>query len=356
MNKIKINDLSKNFLTLRRGKVNALKNINLEIEPGSFFVLLGPSGCGKSTLLNIIAGIEQQSTGEIYFNERLIASPDKKVFLSPKERDVAMVFQSYALYPHMTVFENIAFPLKISKLNKEEIKRKVEEASEILELKNLLEAKPKELSGGQRQRVALGRAIVRNPSVLLLDEPLSNLDAMLRINMRSELKSLQRKLNITTIYVTHDQTEALSLGDKIAVIKDGKMQQLGNPDQIYNNPQNLFVAKFLGSPPINIFGEQFFEYISSKTHITKDPQNFIAGIRPEQIKITEKDKGMFNAKVKMISSLGSEKIIHLSKVDSGIVAKVTPDLSLSEGEDVGVFFDKEKVFFFKKESEKRIGT
>jgi len=356
MNKIKIKNLSKNFFTLRRGRVNALRNINLEIEPGSFFVLLGPSGCGKSTLLNIIAGIEQQSTGEIYFNEKIIASSDKKVFLSPKERDVAMVFQSYALYPHMTVFENIAFPLKISKLDKDEIKRKVEEASEILELKNLLEAKPKELSGGQRQRVALGRAIVRNPSVLLLDEPLSNLDAMLRINMRSELKSLQRKLNITTIYVTHDQTEALSLGDKIAVIKDGEIQQLGNPDQIYNDPQNLFVAKFLGSPPINIFGEQFFEYISNKTDITKNRTNLIAGIRPEQIKITEKDKGLFNAKIKMINSLGSEKMIHLSTAASNLVAKAAPDLNILEGDDVGIFFEKEKVSFFEKESGKRIGT
>ena len=356
MNKIRINTLSKNFFTLRRGKVNALKDINLEIEPGSFFVLLGPSGCGKSTLLNIIAGIEQQSQGEIYFNEKLIASLDKKVFLSPKERDVAMVFQSYALYPHMTVFENIAFPLKISKLNKEEIKRKVEEASEILELKNLLEAKPKELSGGQRQRVALGRAIVRNPSVLLLDEPLSNLDAMLRINMRSELKSLQRKLNITTIYVTHDQTEALSLGDKIAVIKDGQIQQVGKPDQIYDDPHNLFVAKFLGSPPINIFEERIFENIVNRTELIENQKNFIAGIRPEQIKITEKNKGLFNAKVKMISSLGSEKIIHLSTSDLNFVAKATPDLIISEGEDVGIFFEKEKVFFFEKESGKRIDT
>ena len=356
MNKIKINKLSKNFYTLRRGKVTALKNINLEIEPGSFFVLLGPSGCGKSTLLNIIAGIEQQSIGEIYFNEKLIASSDKKIFLSPKERDVAMVFQSYALYPHMTVFENIAFPLKISKLNKEEIKRKVEEASEILELKELLEAKPKELSGGQRQRVALGRAIVRNPAVLLLDEPLSNLDAMLRINMRSELKSLQRKLNITTIYVTHDQTEALSLGDKIAVIKDGEIQQIGTPDQIYDDPQNIFVAKFLGSPPINIFEERFFENIPTKANFTNDQKNFLTGIRPEQIKITEKNKGLFNAKVKMVSSLGSEKIVYLSVSSSDFTAKISSDLNLSEGDDIGIFIEKEKVSFFEKKSGKRIIT
>ncbi len=354
MNKIKINSLSKNFFTLRRGKVNALKNINLEIEPGSFFVLLGPSGCGKSTLLNIIAGIEKPSFGEIYFNEKPVVSGDNKIFIPPKERDVAMVFQSYALYPHMTVFENIAFPLKISKLNKDEIKRKVYEASEILELKNLLEAKPKELSGGQRQRVALGRAIVRNPSVLLLDEPLSNLDAMLRINMRSELKSLQRKLNITTIYVTHDQTEALSLGDKIAVIKDGEVQQIGNPDQIYEDPRNLFIAKFLGSPPINIFEEQFFEYISNKTDITKNRTNFIAGIRPEQIKITEKDKGRFNAKIKMISSLGSEKLAYLSAVNTDFVAKVSPEAILDENIEIGISFLKENVFVFEKSSGKRI--
>jgi multiple sugar transport system ATP-binding protein len=356
MNKIKINSLSKNFFTLRRGKVKAIRNINFEIEAGSFFVLLGPSGCGKSTLLNIIAGIEQQSTGEIYFNEKLIASPDKKVFLSPKERDVAMVFQSYALYPHMTVFENIAFPLKISRLNKEEIKRMVKEASEVLELEDLLEAKPKELSGGQRQRVALGRAIVRSPSVLLLDEPLSNLDAMLRINMRSELKTLQRKLNITTIYVTHDQLEAMSLGDKIAVIKDGEIQQIGNPDQIYNDPQNLFVARFLGSPPINIFNGRFFEKISINQASMISQKSFLAGIRPEQMKITEKDKGLFNAKIKLTSSLGSEKIIYLSTIDREFVVKVSYEKSLLEGKEVGIDFDMAKVFLFDPDSQKRISA
>jgi len=354
MNKIRINGLSKNFFTLRRGKVNAIKNINLKIEQGKLFVLLGPSGCGKSTLLNIIAGIEQQSAGEVYFNEKLITSSDKKVFLSPKERDVAMVFQSYALYPHMTVFENIAFPLRISKLNKEEIKRKVLEASEILELKDLLEAKPKELSGGQRQRVALGRAIVRNPSVLLLDEPLSNLDAMLRITMRKELKSLQRRLNITTIYVTHDQTEAMSLGDIVAIIKDGEIQQIGSPDDIYNNPQNLFVAKFLGTPPINLFEEKFFVTVSTKTKLLDIPKNSIAGIRPEQIKITESDKSLFNANIKMMSSLGSEKIVYLSVKDKDFVAKISSDKPLQENEEVGIHFDNDKIFFFDLDTGKRI--
>jgi multiple sugar transport system ATP-binding protein len=354
MNKIRINGLSKNFFTLRRGKVNAIKNINLKIEQGKLFVLLGPSGCGKSTLLNIIAGIEQQSAGEVYFNEKLITSSDKKVFLSPKERDVAMVFQSYALYPHMTVFENIAFPLRISKLNKEEIKRKVLEASEILELKDLLEAKPKELSGGQRQRVALGRAIVRNPSVLLLDEPLSNLDAMLRITMRKELKSLQRRLNITTIYVTHDQTEAMSLGDIVAIIKDGEIQQIGSPDDIYNNPQNLFVAKFLGTPPINLFEEKFFVTVSTKTKLLDIPKNSIAGIRPEQIKITESDKSLFNANIKMMSSLGSEKIVYLSVKDKDFVAKISSDKPLHENEEVGIHFDNDKIFFFDLDTGKRI--
>ena len=354
MNKIRINGLSKSFFTLRRGKVNAIKNINLEIEQGKLFVLLGPSGCGKSTLLNIIAGIEQQSAGEVYFNEKLITSSDKKVFLSPKERDVAMVFQSYALYPHMTVFENIAFPLRISKLNKEEIKRKVLEASEILELKDLLEAKPKELSGGQRQRVALGRAIVRNPSVLLLDEPLSNLDAMLRITMRKELKSLQKRLNITTIYVTHDQTEAMSLGDIVAIIKDGEIQQIGSPDDIYNNPQNLFVAKFLGTPPINLFEEKFFVTVSTKTKLLDIPKNSIAGIRPEQIKITESDKSLFNANIKMMSSLGSEKIVYLSVKDKDFVAKISSDKPLHENEEVGIHFDNDKIFFFDLDTGKRI--
>jgi multiple sugar transport system ATP-binding protein len=356
MNKIKISKLSKSFFTLRRGKINALNDISLEIEPGSFFVLLGPSGCGKSTLLNIIAGIEKQSSGEIYFNENLIASSEKNIFLSPKERDVAMVFQSYALYPHMTVFENIAFPLKISKLRKNEIMNKVNEAAKILELEKLLAAKPKELSGGQRQRVALGRAIVRNPSLLLLDEPLSNLDAMLRINMRSELKTLQRKLKLTTIYVTHDQTEAMSLGDKIALIKDGKIQQIGNPDDIYNNPQNLFVAKFLGSPPINLFNEKFLNSFQNKMEFLKNHKNFIAAIRPEQIKVTKKNNGIFNAKIKMISSLGSEKIIYLSAADEHFVVMVSYEKSLQEGEEIGISFGRNKIFLFDMKTERRICT
>ena len=354
MNKISIKNITKDFFTLRRGKVKALKNISMEIDPGSFFVLLGPSGCGKSTLLNILAGIEKPSSGEIYFNEKPVVSGDDKIFIPPKERDVAMVFQSYALYPHLTVFENIAFPLKISKLRKEEIKRKVEETADILELKNLLDAKPKELSGGQRQRVALGRAIVRNPSVLLLDEPLSNLDAMLRINMRSELKALQKRLKITTIYVTHDQTEALSLGDKIAVIKDGQVLQIGNPDEIYNDPQNLFVAKFLGSPPINLFDENFLKNASIKNLLFENQKNFIAGVRPEQIKITAKDKGHFNAKIKMVSSLGSEKLVYLSAEDTNFITRMTSEINLKDNEEVGAFFERTKILLFEKESGKRI--
>ena len=236
MKNVSLRNITKKFFTVRRGTVEALKGINIEIEAGSFFVLLGPSGCGKSTLLNIIAGIERPSEGEIDFGNKTVVSVKQKIFLSPRERDVAMVFQSYALYPHLSVRENISFPLKIAKMNKIEIEKKVGKAADILEINEILEAKPGELSGGQRQRVALGRAIVREPNVLLLDEPLSNLDAMLRITMRSELKAIQRELNLTTIYVTHDQTEAMSLGDSIAVLKEGKVQQIGTPYEVYSKP------------------------------------------------------------------------------------------------------------------------
>ncbi len=252
MKKVTVQNIKKDFFTLRRGKIHALKNINLEIEAGSFFVILGPSGCGKSTLMNIIAGIEKPTGGEITIGDKTVVSVEKKINLTPKQRDAAMVFQSYALYPHMTVFENISFPLKIAKLNKEEINKKVNEAAETLEITALLKAKPSELSGGQKQRVALGRAIVRQPNVLLLDEPLSNLDALLRTSMRAQLKMLQKKINVTTIYVTHDQIEAMTLGDKIAVLNKGEVMQTGTPEEIYNNPQNLFTAKFMGTPPMNI--------------------------------------------------------------------------------------------------------
>jgi multiple sugar transport system ATP-binding protein len=352
MKRVSIKNIKKDFYSLTRGKTSALKNIDLEIDPGSFFVLLGPSGCGKSTLLNIIAGIEKPTSGEISFGDQVVVSVDKKIFLSPKERDVAMVFQSYALYPHMTIFNNIAFPLNIAGLKKDEIKEKVEKTSEILQLKNLLNAKPKELSGGQRQRVALGRAIIRNPNVLLLDEPLSNLDALLRISMRSELKQIQRQLNITTIFVTHDQTEAMSLGDKIAVLNESLVLQTGTPDEIYNKPANSFVAKFIGTPPMNLLDGSILQYSNADMiQIGNfDGNNITLGMRPEHIKIVNPDEGLFKGKIKLISSLGSETIIYVDVHGYEILVRETGESAHKEEDIIGLSLNKEKLFIFEKSS------
>lgn len=348
---IKIKNVKKNFFTIKRGKVEALKEIDLEIPAGKFFVLLGPSGCGKSTLLNIAAGIEKPSDGEIYFGDKLVVSSNKKIFLSPKERDVAMVFQSYALYPHLTVYDNIAFPLKIAKLSKNKIDEKINWAADILEIKNILNAKPSELSGGQRQRVALGRAIVREPNLLLLDEPLSNLDALLRITMRSELKSIQRKLKLTTIYVTHDQTEAMSLGDKIAVLNEGVVQQIGTPEEIYNNPANLFVARFIGSPPMNILNENLAKQINNSLNFLGDRKinDVVVGIRPEKIEIVEKDKGVINGTLKMTGPPGGDSLYYLEVQRQEILSKTSEMGNIIENDEVGIKLTKEDLFVFEKE-------
>lgn len=248
---VELTNITKRFISLRR-RVVALENVSLEINEGEFFVLLGPSGCGKSTLLNLIAGLGKPSSGQIRFDDRTVADMDNRIYLSPKERNVAFVFQSYALYPHLNVFENIAFPLKIGRQKTLEIKNAVEQTAATLEISDLLTAKPAELSGGQRQRVAIARAIVRKPNLFLLDEPLSNLDAQLRIAMRAEIKDLQNQLGITTIYVTHDQTEAMALGDRIAVLNQGKIEQVGTSKALYEDPASIFVAQFIGSPPMNL--------------------------------------------------------------------------------------------------------
>jgi multiple sugar transport system ATP-binding protein len=354
MNKVRVINLRKDFFTLRRGKVHALKRINLEIEAGSFFVILGPSGCGKSTLLNIIAGIEKPSGGEIMIGNKTVVSPEKKIYLSPKKRDTAMVFQNYALYPHMSVYENIAFPLKIAKLGKEDVKQKVEQISRLLEISNLLNAKPGELSGGQRQRVALGRALVREPNILLLDEPLSNLDALLRVSMRGQLKHLQRKINVTTIYVTHDQTEAMSLGDHIAVLNEGEVQQTGTPDEIYKNPKNLFVANFMGTPPINILDSRFAQQIRKKLDFpgSHDDTNILFGVRPEDITIQE--NGILNGTIGLVSNTGSENIVYVNTEGSEILVKTSKSSELKEGQNIGLDFKIENVLMFDKISGSRI--
>jgi multiple sugar transport system ATP-binding protein len=354
MKKVIIKNIKKDFFTLRRGRIRALKDINLEVDAGSFFVILGPSGCGKSTLMNIIAGIEKPSSGEILIGDSTVVSIEKKINMSPKQRDAAMVFQSYALYPHMTVFENISFPLRIAKLPKDDINRKVTEAAEMLEIPDLLNAKPSELSGGQRQRVALGRAIVRQPNVLLLDEPLSNLDALLRTSMRAQLKVLQKKIQVTTIYVTHDQIEAVTLGDKVAVLNAGEVQQTGTPDEIYNNPSNLFTAQFIGTPPMNIVEGRKSPLIFQKLNIKglEQPDKLLLGIRPENIQIS--DQGLLEGKVNLISNLGSESIIYIEADGTEVLVKVNKEAEFHEGEIIKLNFERKNLFIFDKSNGERV--
>ncbi|TFF84226.1 MAG: ABC transporter ATP-binding protein [Promethearchaeota archaeon] len=310
--------------------VHVLKDINLEIKDKEFMVLVGPSGCGKSTCLNIIAGLEYVTDGKVIFDDVDVT------YVPPKERRVAMVFQSYALYPHMNVRENMGFALKLSKMDKREIKERVEEASKLLGISQLLDRKPGELSGGQRQRVALGRSIVRNPTVFLFDEPLSNLDAKLRIQMRGEIIKLQRKLKITQVYVTHDQVEAMSMADRIAILHDGKFQQVGTPSDVYNKPANEFVAGFIGSPSMNffkakfesnklIFGEQELSLSSEIANKVKEGETtrVILGIRPEHIKISpESFENSYEVKVTVVEFLGAETIVTFEFPDgiSGMVS------------------------------------
>lgn len=317
------NVILKNVRKTYDNNKTVIKNVSLEIKDKEFVVLVGSSGCGKSTLLRMIAGLEDISSGEIYIG-------DKKVNdVPPKDRDIAFVFQSYALYPHMTVCENIAFGLKMRKVDKATIEKKVQEAAEILNLGEYLDRKPKQLSGGQRQRVALGRAIVRNPKVFLMDEPLSNLDAKLRVQMRSEIKKLHEKLQTTFIYVTHDQTEALTMGDRIVVLNNGDIQQVDTPEQIYNNPKNTFVAGFVGSPQMN--------FIEGKD-IGLD-ENILYGIRPEKMQRADGDIKL-TVDVEISEMLGSEKIAYFNigsrkcsaKLDSDFIIGKKLDLSINSSE------------------------
>ena len=306
----------------------AVKDMNLEINDGEFMILVGPSGCGKSTLLRMIAGLEVVTEGEIWIGDRVVNE------LAPKDRDIAMVFQNYALYPHMTVRENMAFPLKLAGASDEEIKGKVEEAARILDLEQHLDRKPANLSGGQRQRVAMGRAIVRDPSAFLMDEPLSNLDAKLRVQMRTEVARIQSNLGTTTVYVTHDQTEAMTLGDRVAVMRSGVLQQVGSPGELYSDPANLFVAGFIGSPAMNFMPAQV-EGGKVKLPIGDlpvpdrigdgagaDGRSVIAGIRPESFEDASlvgsdaRDRGAtFRAKIDLVESMGSENYAYF-QVDS----------------------------------------
>ncbi|KAB8030958.1 ABC transporter ATP-binding protein [Fluviispira multicolorata] len=284
-----------------------IKNINLEINDGEFIVVLGPSGCGKSTMLRMIAGLEKVTEGEIYIGQTNVTK------LEPKDRSIAMVFQNYALYPHMTVYKNIAYGLKLHKVPKAEIEKKVEIAAEMLQLKDLLQRKPNQLSGGQRQRVAMGRAIVREPNVFLFDEPLSNLDAKLRTQMRFEIKNIHRNVKTTSIYVTHDQIEAMTLADRIILLNKGEIEQIGTPNELYESPASTFVGGFIGNPPMNfISGEIANKYLQ----IDSLNSSKIAGIRPERIQITDKEREtnknecLIPFNIKMCESIGHETLIY----------------------------------------------
>ena len=313
------NVILKNVKKTYDNNKTVINEVNLEIKDKEFVVLVGASGCGKSTLLRMIAGLEDISSGEIYIGDTKVNN------IPPKDRDIAFVFQSYALYPHMTVRENIAFGLKMRKVDKATINKKVQEAAEILNLEEYLDRKPKQLSGGQRQRVALGRAIVRNPKVFLMDEPLSNLDAKLRVQMRSEIKKLHEKLQTTFIYVTHDQTEALTMGDRIVVLNNGDIQQVDTPDEIYNNPTNTFVAGFVGSPQIN--------FIEGKDIGLNE--KILYGVRPE--KITKPDGDIkLTVDVEISEMLGSEKIAYFSIGNRKCCAKLPPETQIGKTLDLSI--------------------
>jgi multiple sugar transport system ATP-binding protein len=369
----------------------AVKNLNLNINDGEFMILVGPSGCGKSTALNMIAGLEDISAGELRIEGKLVNR------VAPRDRDIAMVFQSYALYPHMTVRENMAFALRLKKAPKAEIDRKVQEAADILDLTEHLARKPANLSGGQRQRVAMGRAIVRDPKAFLMDEPLSNLDAKLRVQMRAQVARIQRRLNTTTVYVTHDQTEAMTLGDRVAVMLSGVLQQVGSPMELYNNPANLFVAGFIGSPGMNFMPATLTngsvklpmadvtipQEVRERLGRQPDGRHVIAGIRPEDFedatKVDSENRGRgttFKAKLDLVEAMGAEYYAHFGikakmveseelqdlredaggveeLTDSGetvLVARLSPESRARSGEETEIWLDATKLHFFDEQS------
>lgn len=359
----------KNVNKIYDGGVQAVFDANIIIHDKEFVVLVGPSGCGKTTTLRMVAGLEDISSGELYIDGIMVN--DK----APKDRDIAMVFQNYALYPHMTVYENMAFGLRIRKFPKEEINSRVEDAAGVLELKELLERRPKALSGGQRQRVAVGRAIVRHPKVFLFDEPLSNLDAKLRVQMRAEISALHTRLQATMIYVTHDQVEAMTMGDKIVVMRSGKIQQIGDPLTLYNRPVNKFVAGFIGSPPMNFMtvkiteegGELWADEGSYKIKIvgryrkaleTYINKSLTMGVRPEDFVYNPKasNEFSFDASVEVIEPLGSHTDIYVQTPNNHVVAIVPANFGLSTGDKARLVPNLDKVMFFDIETELAIQT
>ncbi len=362
MARVVLKSLSKRFR-----EVVAVDDLTLEVEDKEFLVLVGPSGCGKTTALRCIAGLEDVTTGEIYIGDRLVND------VSPKDRDIAMVFQNYALYPHMNVYDNMAFGLKLRKFPKAEIQRRVTDAAEMLGLQGLLRRKPRELSGGQRQRVALGRAIVREPKVFLMDEPLSNLDAKLRVQTRAELIKLHRRLGITTIYVTHDQTEAMTMGDRIAVLNDGKMQQVDSPLALFNQPANMFVAGFIGTPAMNFLqatleGEDGRVYVKTDALRLQLPERCAArvrervgrsvvfGVRPDDIYDRSLapqvgDGSEATLTVDVMEPMGSTVYVYLTAGEHALIADLDAETRAKDGEPLEVVFDMGKTHLFDPETE-----
>ncbi len=364
MSKVSLKQINKSF-----GKEPAVCQLNLDVKDGEFLVLLGPSGCGKSTTLNMIAGLEKQDSGSIYIDDVMVDH------IAPNKRNIAMVFQSISLYPHLSVRENIAFPLKLEKVNADLIEEKVKEVSSLLKIGELLKRKPYELSGGQRQRVALGRAVVRNPKVFLFDEPLSSLDAKLKNEMRSEIKKLQKKLDATFIYVTHDQIEAMTLADKIVVMEKGEIQQIGTPNEIYKDPKNLMIASFLGNPSMNLvelekidnkkegkfhaFGDNFKISFFESLNISEEFRKRIKyiGIRPEKMFVSDKlptnEYLISEGTVSLIEPVGSDSYIDVqlnsnseNDVNINVKIRVVPDLKINISDKVFVFWSFEDTYFF----------
>ena len=347
---IKLENLIKTY-----GDVEVLHNLNGNIEDGEIVVVVGPSGCGKSTLLRMIAGLEKITSGEISIGAKIVND------LEPADRDIAMVFQNYALYPHMSVRQNMGYGLKIRKIRKQEIERRVQEAAEILGISEYLDRKPRQLSGGQRQRVAMGRAIVRDPQVFLFDEPLSNLDAKLRVQMRLEIRKLQKRLNVTSIYVTHDQVEAMTLGDRLMVLNDGVVEQFGTPIELYDNPETIFVAGFIGSPSMNFIPAEYTTKGISLCNGKKLNKNLkykgkiSIGIRPEHLE--EDKKGNINIVTQMVEQLGSNSLLHgtLQDTDIEIVASMPGHITAEAGSMVSFSAKETNIHVFNPKTGKRLG-
>jgi len=363
MAQVELKNLSKKY-----GKVTAVQNMDLIIPHNQFLVLVGPSGCGKSTTLRMIAGLEEITGGEIFINDERVNDKD------PKDRNVSMVFQNYALYPHMSVEENLGFSLKIAKVKSQEIEKRVNEAVNILGLEDLRSRKPSQLSGGQRQRVAMGRAIVRRPDAFLFDEPLSNLDAKLRTQMRTEIKKLHQKLKTTIIYVTHDQVEAMTLADRIIIMKDGYIEQIGSPIEVFSKPANVFVATFIGSPPMNIFSAEIinsnnnikiklddnlhFDCSEDQKNKLQNKKNIFLGIRAEDIMPVDNNINTsfwsFKRNVDIVEPLGTETQLFITINDKEIISRMYNPYEVNVGDELTFQVDPHKVHFFDKETEKAI--